>query len=85
MATEKFHYKVGTKTIVLPRYKHIPMGILRKLRKEDVDEQLFGLLETVADEKTLALLDELDQERFQEFYQAWQADSEVTQGESSAS
>ena len=85
LALEKFHHKVGTKTITLPKFQNIPFGVLRKLRRESETEQFFGVLEQVADEKTLAVIDTLTQPQVQALVEAWRKDSSVEVGESSAS
>lgn len=88
MATEKFHYTTpsGVK-IVMPKFGQIPMGIMRKLRREDEANQMFGLLETLSEtgrmaEDVLPALDELGQIDFADFMQAWQKDSETSFPES---
>ncbi len=85
MATEKFHHKTEAGDIVIPHFKNVPFGVIRKLRSQDEGEQLFGLFEAVADAKTLKVLDKLDMEQVGELYEAWQKASAVTAGESSAS
>lgn len=85
MALEKFTYKVGTRTISLPKFDNIPFGTIRKLRKESKEEQFFGLLESVAAAKDLALIDTLGQKEVADLMDAWQKDSGVSLGESSAS
>lgn len=85
MATEKFHYNTEAGEIVIPHFKNIPFGLVRKLRNENDGEQLFGLFEAVADAKNLKILDKLDMEQIGELYEAWQKASGVTAGESSAS
>lgn len=86
MATEKFHYttEAGDK-IVLPRYKHLKAGLIRRVRKLSQVDQIFTALEEVGDEKVLAILDDLDQTEMNDFVAAWQSDSQVKPGESKAS
>lgn len=86
MALEKFHYKTEAgDEIVLPKFKTVPAGVIRRARKESPAEQVFTVLETLADEATLARVDELEAGEFNRFIEAWQQDSKVTMGESSAS
>lgn len=86
MATEKFHYETaGKKQVTLPKFGQIKAGLIRKVRKENTVEQMFSILEAVADEKTLDILDDLDTSELNELMAAWQKDSQVTPGESSAS
>jgi len=85
MALEKFHYKVGTKTITVTKLKNLPIGVSRKLRNASDADQTFGMIEAAADEKNLALVDDLTQEQYAEFQKAWAVDSGIDLGESSAS
>lgn len=86
MALEKFRYtsKDGVE-IVLPKFSSAKSGLLRKLRKESEVEVIYSLLESLADEKNLALTDDLPIPELGEMYKAWQEDAGVTAGESSAS
>lgn len=84
---EKFQYTAaesGVK-IALPKFKHLPVGLVRKARGLSQVEQIFTVVEAVADEKTLAEIDKLTTEEFNAFVAEWQKDSGVTQGESTAS
>lgn len=86
MATEKFHYTLPAgDEIVLPKYKFLKAGLIRKIRRMSPVDQVFTALEAVADDTTLALIDDLDQEECNALIAAWQSDSGVTQGESKAS
>lgn len=86
MALENFHYTAedGTK-LVLPKFSSVKSGIIRKLRKEGELEVLYGVLEAMADEATLAQTDELSAPELVKMFRAWQEDAGVTAGESSAS
>lgn len=86
MALEKFHYatEAGAK-ISLPKFKLIPIGVVRRVRHEPDVEQVFASIEAVADAATLAVVDQMLPDEFRAFMQAWQEDSGVTMGESSAS
>mgnify|MGYP007087611768 CR=1 FL=1 len=84
--TERFHYTLEDgREIVLPHFKNLPFGVVRKLRKEDEAEQLFSLVEQVADDNALAIIDTLGMSEIETLFAAWQKDSGVTVGESSAS
>lgn len=86
MATEQFHWKTDDgREVVLPRFNQLPFGVVRKLRKEDEAEQLFGLVEQVADEDTLAIIDTLGMGDIETLFTAWQKAGGVSVGESSAS
>lgn len=91
MAMEKFHYRltVGVdddnkpikERITLPRFGAINFGIIRANRKLPVDEQFFALIEEVATEEQLEIMDKADQSEMQKLMQAWQRDAEITEGE----
>lgn len=85
MATEQFHHSTPAGDVTLPHFKNLPFGVIRRLRKEDEAEQLFGLVEQVADAETLAILDQLEMADIEELFGAWQKASGVTVGESTAS
>lgn len=85
MALEQFHHTFRGQEITLPHYKHIPVGVVRRLRKENEAEQLFGLLEAVATPDALEVIDQMGAEDLQEMMAVWQAASRVSMGESSAS
>ena len=85
MTTEKFHYTHKGKTITLPHFRHLPFGLIRKLRKQGDGEELFGLIEAVADKKSLDVIDTMDMGEVGQLFEAWQEASSVTLGESGAS
>lgn len=86
MTTELFHHTTASGTeITLPKFKSVPAGVVRKLRKEDTVGFVFGVLEALAGEDALAAIDGLDMDEFTALTQAWQKDSGVTSGESGAS
>lgn len=86
MATEKFHYTTeGGAEVVLPKYKNLKAGLIRSIRKLSPVDQIFTAVEAVADEATLAIIDDLGQEECNALIEAWQKDSGVTAGESKAS
>lgn len=83
MAMEKFHYEVGGKKVVLPKFADVmTFGFARKTRKKSQAEQMFELVESAADEKTLKVLDTMKASDMEKFFTAWQKDSGVTVGES---
>lgn len=86
MTTEKFHYKTPEgKDIALPRFKHVPAGVIRKTRNSSAADQIFSAIEAVSDDKTLALVDALTSEGLNDLVKEWQSDSGVSVGESTAS
>lgn len=85
MTMEKFHYTTTAGKVSLPKFKTLKFGVVRKLRTMPEYEQVYFLLEQAADDKTLAILDELQMEELGALLTAWQEDSMVTVGESEAS
>ena len=82
MALEKFHYEYEGKKFTLPKFDQLPFGVIRKLRKESEDEQLFQMFELAADEKALAVIDQMGMKDIEALMTAWQKEAGVTQGES---
>lgn len=79
------HTFASGESVTLPRFKKaMTFGRARRLRKLSAEEQMFTLIEEIADDDTLAVLDDLDAEESNAFIEAWQDDSDVTSGESSA-
>lgn len=86
MALEKFHYTLpdGSK-LELPKFKHLPTGLVRRTRYLDAVSQILTYLEEVLTPNELESVDAMTVEEFGELAGAWQKDSKVTAGESSAS
>jgi hypothetical protein len=82
---EKFHHKTPYGEIVIPKFKHVPAGVIRATRRSSQADQIFTALESFKDEKALAVVDQLTSEELNDFVKAWQSDSGVTAGESPAS
>lgn len=79
------HRFEGGGTVTLPKFRNVmTFGRARRLRKLDEAEQMFTLIEEICDDAALAVLDEMDTPQTEAFFTAWQADSGVTSGESSA-
>lgn len=72
-------------SVTLPRFESVmTFGRARRLRKLDEADQLFTLVEDIADEDTLAVLDKMDTAQTEAFFTGWQEHSGVNLGESSA-
>ncbi|WP_312715464.1 hypothetical protein [Corynebacterium flavescens] len=87
---EKFHFHseaTGADITIPWIHNAITAGWLRKNRKTDPEERGWAMLEKVADEETLAAVDNLPMGEFQEFMGAWQAgpEGDTSVGESSDS
>lgn len=84
--TEQFHYTTPDgRHVTLPYLKNLKVGVIRKLRGQPADEQFFGILEAIADDDTLAVIDDMDAQQFATLMEQWQQQSGVTVGESTAS
>ena len=59
------------KKIVLPDFTNLPIGVIRKVRKLEADEQMWFMLESVLDEKALALVDTMSLGEFTEAMNGW--------------
>lgn len=66
-----YQFKHKTKTIELPDFNDIPVGVLRKARGLDDQEQTWFILESVLDEKALAILDEVPLSEFAKHMKSW--------------
>ena len=82
---ERFDYDAPAGHVSVPSLAKVKIGLLRKLRKLDEQELAFSMLESLCDEASLAVIDEMDADEFGEFMAAWQEFSGVSVGESSAS
>lgn len=83
----EFAYKtLSGETLVIPRFKSsLNSGMIRRFRKLDGLDQFYSLMEEILNEDQIAVTDKMPPEEFDAFVTAWQADSGVTLGESSAS
>lgn len=81
MTLERFHFEIEGKDYSLP--KQIPFGVVRKSRGLDPIGQISLLLESLADEDTLAALDSLDSRDVAAKLKGWFQGA--TPGESSSS
>lgn len=59
------------KKIVLPDFNELPVGIVRKARKVDPDEQMWFILEGVLSEKDMEIIDGMTIKEFTEAMNAW--------------
>lgn len=83
---EKFHHTFSDETAVsLPL--SVPFGVLRKLNTAESEVEMMGmLLDAVADEATLAIIDAADGAEVAVMFRDWQTEyakrAEATMGES---
>ena len=66
-----YQLKHKSKIIELPDFNEIPVGVLRKARNLNEQEQTWFILEFVLDEKALAVLDEVPLSEFAKHMKAW--------------
>jgi len=59
------------KKITLPAFTNLPVGVIRKARKMEADEQMWFMLETVLDEKGMAVIDSMSLSEFTEAMNGW--------------
>lgn len=81
-----FEFKVGAKTYTVPKFEHLPVGVLEAI--EAAPDDAIGPYLSVFGEKDSAVgkaIRDLDKDQLTALIQAWQSDSGVTAGESSAS
>lgn len=82
VADEQFSFTTAAgKVIVVPSFSKVKFGIIRKIRRQSVADQMFSLVEELCDDDTLALLDDLEQDEAQKFVEQWGEFSGVTLGE----
>lgn len=80
---EPFEFEgVDGKTYTLPHASKVKSGVYRKIRAAEGMDGVYLLVESIADEETLAALDEFDLEQLGEVLQDWQEHAGVTVGES---
>lgn len=85
MSTEQFHWTTPNgETITLPHMGKIKAGVLRKIRNAEPVDAMFTLLESVADDATLAKVDDLDSADLNALFEAWQ-EATASTGESGGS
>jgi hypothetical protein len=72
MTTEQFHWtSTSGVEIVLPRLGKIKASLLRKHRTKVGDDYVFSMLEDLADDETLAKIDDLDADELNELAEKW--------------
>lgn len=66
-------YKIehNGKTVELPDFKELPVGLIRKARKAEQDELMWIVLETVLDEKDLDIVDSMSMTDFTTAMTGW--------------
>lgn len=78
-------YKIehGGKTVELPDFKEMPVGVIRKARKADPEDAMWLILEEILPEKQLAVIDTMSLSEFTQAMKGWTQGADL--GESSQS
>jgi len=61
----------NNKKVVLPDFTNLPVGVIRKARKMEADEQMWFMLETVLDDKAMAVIDSMSLSQFTNAMNGW--------------
>jgi len=78
---DRFEFEHDGEAYSLPKFGSWSAGLVRRVRKlSDVDAS-FTILEEVADPETLAVIDSMPLERFNELQQEWAEHAGVSLGE----
>lgn len=72
------------KKITLPAFTDLPVGVIRKARKLEADEQIWFVLETVLTEKDIATLDSMSVTEFANAIGGWTGGTPVGESLQSA-
>jgi hypothetical protein len=67
-----FKFQHGGKQYQLRPSSSLTVGFARKIRKLREEDQIFTVLEALADEETLAAIDDMGHAEFQQFQWDWQ-------------
>lgn len=59
------------KKIELPDFKKLPVGVIRKARSMEANEQMWFMIESVLDAKGLAVLDTMTMDEFSDAVTGW--------------
>lgn len=85
MSDKTFTWTAPDGTVIaLPSLRHVKAGVIRRNRRREPVDAMFSIIEELADEATLAAVDDLDSEDLNDLVGQWQADGGGL-GESSGS
>ncbi|QDG88868.1 hypothetical protein [Pseudarthrobacter sp. NIBRBAC000502770] len=79
--TEPFEFEHHGQTYTLASADTLDAGFARKNRKLAPDDQFFTVLEALADDETLAAIDSMRKQEFEQFQKAFFAHSGIELGE----
>ena len=81
-----FHFEHNGRSYTLPRFGKWKAGLTRRIRKLGEVDAMFTILEEVADEETLAAIDDMDETQLAQLIESWvEHAGGVTLGESGSS
>lgn len=80
-AEDVFTFEHGGRMYTLPKFGSWSAGLVRRVRRLSDVDATFTILEEVADTKTLAAIDSMPLERFNELQQEWAEHAGVSLGE----
>lgn len=72
------------KKITLPAFTDLPVGVIRKARKMEADEQIWFVLEAILSEKDIATLDSMSVTEFATAIGGWTGGTPVGESLQSA-
>ena len=72
------------KKLTLPAFDEIPVGVIRRARKMEADEQIWFVLESVLKDKDLAILDSMSVKEFSTAISGWTGGTPVGESLQSA-
>jgi len=76
-----FTFEHDGRTYTLPKFGSWSAGLMRRIRKLSDVDATFTILEEVADAETLAAIDSMSLDEFNELQQAWAEHAGVSLGE----
>jgi hypothetical protein len=76
-----FEFEHNGQTYHLAAGDTLTVGFARKMRHLSQGDQVFLLIEALADEEALAAIDDMHAEEFETFQKAWKQHSGITPGE----
>jgi len=81
-----FEFKIGTETYTVPKFEYLPVGVLEVIESTAADAigpflDVFGAKDSAVGKAVRGL----DKEQLLALIKAWQADSDITAGESEGS
>lgn len=83
---EQFTWERNGHKVTLPPPSKIKAGVIRRASKMDGDlNQIFSVIESIADEESLATIDDMEIDELNEMFIAWQAHGGASLGESQGS